>query len=89
MPFVSPLTTHGLAVHAAVMPPGEEVTVYFEMTSPPVEVGAMKATEALALLAVTVVIVGAPGRPVGVTDDVDGADEVLVPTEFVAVMVNV
>jgi hypothetical protein len=55
---------------------------------PPLELGAVKATVALALPAVAVPMVGAPGTVVGVTLLL-AAEAAPVPTELVAVTVNV
>ena len=55
---------------------------------PPLLAGAVKVTDACALPAVAVPIVGAPGTLAGVTL-FDAADAAPVPTAFVAVTVNV
>ena len=61
MPFVRPVTTIGLDEPEAVKLPGLEVTVYEVIDAPPVDAGAVNATEVCPLLAVAVPIVGAPG----------------------------
>ena len=50
--------------------------------------GALKLIVACVLVATAVTLVGAPGVVAGVTE-FDAVDAVLVPTEFVAVTVNV
>ena len=86
-----PVITMGDAAPVAVSPPGIEVTVYPVIAEPPVLVGAVNATLALALPAEAVPIVGAPGT---VTDGVgvtlfDAAEDGPDPTLFVAVTVKV
>ena len=68
MPFVRPVTTIGLDAPLAVKPPGLDVTVYDVMRAPPVDVGAVNATEACVLPAVATTLVGAPGAA-RVTED--------------------
>ena len=68
MPFVRPVTTIGLVAPLAGNPPGLDVTVYEVMLAPPVDVGAVNATEACVLPAVATTLVGAPGA-VSVTGD--------------------
>ena len=63
--------------------------MYEVIVRPPLLAGAVNATEACALPAVTPVIVGAPGGPVGVTPGDDATDAGPVPALFVAVTVNV
>ena len=90
VPLVSPLTVidvHG-AVQLPVIPDGDEVAVYAVIVEPPSLAGAVKATVACALPAVAAPIVGAPGGPRGVAL-LDALDAGPVPTEFVAVTVNV
>ena len=58
------------------------------MADPPLDAGAVKATEALALPAVAVTPVGAPGTVAGTTA-LDGADAGPVPVPLVAVTVKV
>jgi hypothetical protein len=78
----------GLAVPLALIPPGEEVTVYFVIAVPPSEDGELKTTLAWLSPAFTDVMTGALGGPIGIAalDDVDGT---LVPAEFVAVTAKV
>jgi hypothetical protein len=79
----------GEDVPVAVMPLGEEVTVYPVIADPPVFVGAVKLTVALPLLPLAEMLVGAPGTvAAGVTDD-DAVEAVPVPTELLAVTVKV
>jgi hypothetical protein len=66
--LVRPVTTIGLDDPEALRPPGLDVTVYEVMLAPPVDVGAVNATEACVLPAVATTLVGAPGA-VRVTDD--------------------
>jgi hypothetical protein len=80
--------TIGLDTPLAVIPPGEEITVYFVIAEPPSEVGAVKTTVAWLSPAVTEVMKGALGGPVGVAV-LDEADGTLVPAEFVAVTAKV
>jgi hypothetical protein len=86
--LVSPVTVIGLAVPWAVMLPGLDVTVYPVMALPPFEAGAVKLTVVCALPAVAVTFVGAPGTAAGLTW-FEGLDAAPVPTELVAVTVNV
>jgi hypothetical protein len=58
---VRPVTTIGLDDPEAVRPPVFDVTVYEVIDAPPVDAGAVNATEVCPLLAVAVPIVGAPG----------------------------
>ena len=46
MPFVRPVTTIGLDEPVAVKLPGLEVTAYEVIDAPPVDAGAVNATEA-------------------------------------------
>jgi hypothetical protein len=66
-PFVSPVTSIGLAVPVAVWPPGEAVTVYCVIGLPP-SGGAVKLIVARRLPRTAVTPVGAPGGPSGVTE---------------------
>jgi len=66
--LVRPVTTIGLDDPEALRPPGLDVTVYEVMLAPPVDVGAVNATEACVLPADATTLVGAPGA-VRVTDD--------------------
>ena len=87
--MVRPVTVIGEDVPVAVMPPGEEVTVYPVIVAPPVLVGAVKLTVALPLLPLAEIPVGAPGAiAAGVTAD-DALEAAPVPTELVAVTVKV
>lgn len=61
VPLVRPVTTIGLDEPEALCPPVFDVTVYEVIDAPPVEAGAVNATDACSLLAVAVPIVGAPG----------------------------
>ncbi len=72
----------------AVMPPGLDVTVYCVIAAPPSEAGALQLTAASVSPAVALTAVGAPGTVAGVTV-LDAAEAELVPTELVAVTVNV
>jgi hypothetical protein len=67
-----------------VAPPGEAVTVYPVIAVPPLSVGGVKETRALALLSVAVTDVGDPGTVAGVavTDAVEDSES---PTPFVAI----
>jgi hypothetical protein len=58
------------------------------IAEPPVDAGAVHVTVAWPLPAVALTFVGAPGTPVGVTEE-EALDAVLVPRAFVAVTVNV
>jgi len=64
-------------------PPPDEVTVYPMMAEPPLETGAVKVTVAVALPAVAVPIVGAPGKVHG-SVVVESINPVDVPAEFTA-----
>ena len=66
--MVRPVTTIGLDDPEALRPPGLDVTVYEVMLAPPVDVGAVNATEACVLPADATTLVGAPGA-VRVTGD--------------------
>ena len=88
MPLVKPVTTIGLAVPVAVMPPGDDVTVYDVTGVPPFGAGAVKLTVAWVFPRTADTAVGAPGTILGVTL-LDGADAAPVPRAFVAVTVNV
>ena len=67
VPFVSPPIVIGLAEPLAVLPPGDDVTVYDVIGEPPFEAGAAKDTVAAPLLAVAETAVGAPGTVITVT----------------------
>ena len=88
VPLVSPVTVHGEDAQVAVMPPGDEVTVYPVIGAPPFEAGAVKVTLAEPFPAVAVPMVGAPGKVEGVAGG-DGAEAGPVPSALVAVTVNV
>ena len=72
----------------AVTPAGLEVTVYWVMALPPSEAGAVQLTVAWLSPATADTSVGGPGGPTGVIT-LDADDGALVPTELVAVTVNV
>ena len=60
--MASPATATDVAdAPAAVVPPTDEVTVYPVIGLPPLEVGAVQVTVALAFPAVAVPMVGGPG----------------------------
>jgi len=88
VPFASPVTVIGEAEPVPLMPPGLEVTTYPMIAEPPLLAGGVKATEACALPALAVPMVGAPGTVAGVTE-FDGAEAGPGPTAFVAVTVKV
>ena len=89
VPLVNPVTVIGEDVPVAVMPPGEEVTVYPAIAAPPVFDGAVKLTVALPLLPLAEMLVGAPGAiGAGVTED-DAVEAGPVPIALVAVTVKV
>lgn len=71
-PLVKPDTVIAVTlvlVAVLVVEPVTHEAVYFVIADPPVELGALKVTRALVLLAdVAVPIVGAPGTVAGVTD---------------------
>ena len=67
VPFVSPVTVHGLAAALHVFAPGFDVTTYPVIDAPPLFVGGTQLTCALALLAIAATEVGAPGVATGVT----------------------
>jgi hypothetical protein len=69
-------------------PAGFDVTVYPVIALPPLLIGAVKLTLAVALPPVAVTAVGAPGTVAGVTL-FDGVEEALVPAAFVATTVKV
>lgn len=75
----------GLVVPLAVRvaPPPVQDTVYEVMAEPPLEAGAVKAIEALALPAAAVPMVSAPGTPRGVALTL--AEALPAPEELVAV----
>ena len=63
---VRPETVAKVPLVVAVMPPGEEVTVYCEIGLPPDDIGAVQTTTAvpLALPTVAITLVGFPGTVV-------------------------
>ena len=87
--MVSPITVIGDDVPVAVMPSGEEVTVYPVIADPPLLAGGVKLTVALPLLAVAEILVGTPGAVIaGVTED-DALEAAPVPIALVATTVKV
>jgi len=88
--LVRPVTVIGLPEAVAVLPPGEEVAVYWVIGLPPLDDGAVNVTVACVFPAVAVPIVGGPGTvaAVGVTL-LDADDAGPVPTALVAVTVKV
>ena len=72
----------GVAAPLALMPPGEDVTVYEVIGEPPFDAGARNETVACALPAAAVPMIGAPGTAPGVT--LTAAEAGPVPTAFVA-----
>jgi hypothetical protein len=88
--LVRPLTVALVAGAATVVdsPPGVEVTVYSVMALPPSEAGAVQEMLALALPAVAVPMVGAPGTVIGVTE-LEASEAALLPTALVATTVKV
>ena len=88
VPFVSPMIVIGDEPPVAVNPPVLDVTVYEVMADPPLLAGALKVTVAWPFPATALTPVGAPGTVAGTTELLVPED-VLVPTEFVAVTVNV
>lgn len=87
VPFVRPDTVIGLDAPLPVIPPGLEVAVNPVIVEPPLLL-AVKATEALALPAVAIPMVGAAGTVDGVTL-LEPAEEAPVPNTFVAATVKV
>ena len=88
VPLVRPVTVSGDTAPVAVAPPGLAVTVYPVIAEPPVLAGAVNATDAWALPAVAVPIVGAPGTAAGVTGSLAGL-AAPAPFALVATTVNV
>jgi hypothetical protein len=80
----------GEVAEAHVNDPGVDVTVYVVIADPPILAGGDHDTLADAASGEATTFIGAPGTApaVGVTP-VDAVDAALVPTEFVAVAVNV
>jgi hypothetical protein len=88
VPFVRPVTVIGDEPPVAVNPPVFELTVYNVIPEPPLLAGALKETVAWPFPGVAVTPVGAPGTVAGTTELLV-PEEVLVPTELLAVTVNV
>jgi len=88
VPLLSPVTVIGDAGPVAVIPPGDEVTVYDVIGEPPVDAGAVKVTVACALPPVAVPITGGPAVAAAVTE-FEGTEAAPVPTALVAVTVKV
>ncbi len=88
--MVRPVTVQDSAPvdHPQVWLPGLAVTVYAEITAPPVLAGALHDTTTCVLPLTPLTPVGAPGSVAGVTA-ADAVEALLVPTLFVAVTVNV
>ena len=86
--WVRPVILTEVPVVVAVTPSGSEVTVYSVIGLPPSEAGAVHETTARTSDGIADTLVGAPGTRAGVTG-VDGSEDRLVPTEFVAVTVKV
>ena len=61
VPLVSPVRVMGEALPVTAAPPGLAVTVYPVIAAPPEDAGAIKLTDASALPALAVPMVGAPG----------------------------
>jgi hypothetical protein len=87
-PFVNPLTTHAKTLDAVhVKPPGDDVTVYNEITAPPLFDGADQRTVARVSPAVATTFCGADGAVAtarGVT--VTATDAGLTPILLTALM---
>ena len=88
VPLVKPFKVIGLDKPVAVYEPGLEVTVYPVIADPPLDAGALKATETCPFPAVGDPMVGAPGTVNGVTL-FEAELAALVPTLLVAVTENV
>ena len=88
VPLLNPMTTIGELEPSAIIPLGFDMTLYPVIADPPSLIGAVKLTEAEALPAVTVPMVGAPGIVAGVMA-LDATDADPVPTLLVAVTVKV
>ena len=87
VPFVKPVTTIGLCDPVAIIPSGDDVTVY-EVIADPLRPAPLKATVARESPGVAVTEVGAVGVPAGVTAE-DAVDASEFPTEFTATTVKV
>jgi hypothetical protein len=88
VPFERPVIVIGDEPPVAVKLPVFELTVYVVIVAPPVLLGAVKEIVASPSPPVALTLVGAPGGPAGTTELLV-PDDVLVPTAFVAVTVNV
>src|SRR3954468_20987713 len=91
VPLVRPETTAFLVVPLAVVteaPPGDAVTVYLSMASPPLSSGASHVTVAERSPKVAFTFVGAVGAVAGLEAD-DGAEGAPAPTALEAKTVNV
>lgn len=88
VPALRPVTVQLVVGAEQVAPPGEAVAVYDVIEFPPFEAGADQETKAVVAPATAVTEVGAPG-PVYGTTPLDAADEMEVPSTFVAVTENV
>ncbi len=88
VPFESPVIVIGDEPPVAVNPPMFDDTVYVVIADPPLLAGALNEIVASPFPRTAVTLVGASGVVAGVTE-FDALDAVLVPTEFVAVTVNV
>ncbi len=82
------MTVIGEVPPVAVIPPGEDVTVYEVIAEPPFETGALKVTVTCPLPWVAVPMIGASGTVAGTTELLV-PEEILVPYTFVAVTVKV
>ncbi len=87
-PFVNPVTVIGEVPPVAVIPPGEDVTVYKVIAEPPFLTGTEKIIVASPFPRVAVPMIGASGTVAGVAELLT-AEATLVPTAFVAVTVKV
>jgi hypothetical protein len=93
VPFVNPviLQVNGFGNGAVISqepPAGDEVMVYLVGADSALFAGAVNETLAAPFEAVAITLLGASGLASGLTA-ADGADEVLVPVAFVAVVVKV
>lgn len=70
-----------------VFPPGDEVTVYFEITAPPFETGADHDTVTAPFPALAMTAVGAPGSALGTTLEL-AAEMLPLPNELIATAVK-
>ena len=91
MPFVRPTTVAVVVVPfavSAVIPPGDEVTVYLVIAEPPLDADAVHDILAEAFAATPVTFVGGFAVVIGMTAFV-AADATELPSEFVAIIVKV